>query len=132
MPSQDNPMFITNLYDWLIALQHTEIPRTKHFTVDEVIHTYMRIGRYMIEGSISQAVTIASVDSDKPGEGHFKQFITTLEEFCRTNLPHHSIVVENVLNPDLLAQLQKHGYQLYDIHWDGHGDIVVAHAHKKP
>lgn len=127
-----HPIFINSHTEWLLALNSTQpmLPSSKWFKL-EYLDVYMRMGKGVVNGEYVEAVTIATVECCSPGQGHFKKFITQLEQFCRDNLPNHILLVENVVSAELQTMLAKHNYEATDKHY--HNDkLMVCHMHKKP
>ena len=104
-------MFIDNHLEWLLALKEIKptLPQSKWFKL-EYIDVYLRMGKRVVDGQYMEAVTIANIECVAPGQGHFRAFITELETFCKSNLPDHIILAENVVAPNLYTMLLKHHY----------------------
>lgn len=83
-------------------------PRSTWTGADE-LRVYIRKSKRAWAGKLIDAIDIASVETALPGQGHWKQFITWVEQEAEKR--GLAVFVESVLNQDLARGLLKHGYQ---------------------
>lgn len=88
------------------------MPVSRELWQGRVFSAYLRNTAKAIDGQMYHALVIAKVEltPELQGKGYFRQLCTFVEEFAASHPFVQVVVHECVLNPELAAMHQRHGY----------------------